>query len=87
MICGSLMKLQYRNQGVNLEKALSLINRALTYQPDNSIFLDTKGWTLFKMGEIQKARHAVQRSLRLNPNNKEAQGHYQAIINIDTLKI
>jgi tetratricopeptide (TPR) repeat protein len=72
--------IEYAEQGVKLEKALNLINRALTYQPDNPLFLDTKGWTLFKLGEIEKAKRAVQKSLELNPNYKEAQVHYKAIL-------
>ena len=73
-------KAKYVEQGVNLEKALSLINRALTYQPDNSLFLDTKGWTLFKLGEVEKAKRAIQKSLELNPDYKEAKVHYKAIL-------
>jgi tetratricopeptide (TPR) repeat protein len=74
------LAIEYAEQGVNLEKALNLINGALAYQPDNSIFLDTKGWTLYKLGEIENAKLAIQKSLELNPNCKEAQVHYKAIV-------
>lgn len=74
------LAMEYADQQINLEKALKLITDALKYQPDNPLFLDTKGWILFKMGRREDAKATIQQSLRLYPDYKEAQTHYQTII-------
>ncbi len=71
--------MEYADQRTKLEKALTLINRALEYQPDNSIFLDTKGWILFKMGKNEDAMNFFKRSIDVNPNNREAIEHIQVM--------
>jgi len=73
------LAMEYADQRTKLEKALTLINRALEYQPDNSIFLDTKGWILFKIGKNEEAMDFFQRSLDVNPNNREAIDHIHVI--------
>jgi tetratricopeptide (TPR) repeat protein len=73
------LSLEYADMGVKLKKALGQINRCLHYQPENSFFMDTKGWVLFKMGRIKEAKKLIKKSLKLNPNAKEAQAHYKMI--------
>lgn len=46
----------YAEQGKDLEKAESMIRKALQEDADNSAYLDSLGWVLFKRG---KAREAV----------------------------
>jgi len=70
---------EYADQGVKLEKAIRLIDQALAYQPYNSIFLDTKGWILFKLGKIKEAEAMIHQSLTMNPKYKEALEHLNAI--------
>lgn len=70
---------EYADQSVKLEKALAQINRCLKYQPENSFFIDTKGWVLFKMGRIKEAITLIEKSLEFNPNAKETQAHYRVI--------
>jgi tetratricopeptide (TPR) repeat protein len=71
--------MEYAEQNTKLERTLTLINHALEYQPDNSIFLDTKGWILFIMGKHEEAMDFIQKSLDMNPNNKEALEHIETI--------
>lgn len=73
------LAMEYADQEIMLDEALALANKALLYQPDNSIFMDTKGWILFKMGKIQEAKAEIGRSLSLNPENKDANEHYKLI--------
>lgn len=70
---------EYADQNIKLEKALAQINRCLKYQPENSFFMDTKGWILFKMSCMEEAKKLIEKSLELNPNAKETQAHYRVI--------
>jgi tetratricopeptide (TPR) repeat protein len=65
--------------GENLPKALELINQALKTTPRNPLFLDTKGWVLFKLGSHEEAAQLVRQALGSMPNNQEAAKHLQAI--------
>jgi len=67
--------MEFADQGIRLEEALVLINRALDSQPDNPLFLDTKGWTLFKMGQTVEAKTLLEKSLELLPGYSEATQH------------
>ncbi len=78
------LALEYAEQDIKLPEALKLINDALKSQPDNSLFLDTKGWILFKMHDIDKARELIEHSLQLNSYSKEAKLHYEEILRITT---
>jgi tetratricopeptide (TPR) repeat protein len=55
----------YADRGKNLEKAESMIRKALEDDPTNNAYLDSLGWVLFKRG---KAREAVE------PLEKASQG-------------
>jgi tetratricopeptide (TPR) repeat protein len=74
------LAMEYANQGINLDKALMLTNDCLKYQPDNSIFIDTRGWILFKMGKREEAKAEIERSLALNPECKETNEHYKLML-------
>ena len=71
------LAMEYADQEVKLDEALTLINRALVSQSENSIFMDTKGWILFKMGRKQEAKLEIERSLALNPESKDTSEHYK----------
>ncbi len=45
----------YSEQGVHLDRALEFIDKALSLEPQNYAFLDTKAEVLFKMGRKQEA--------------------------------
>ncbi|KAA3619721.1 MAG: tetratricopeptide repeat protein [Calditrichaeota bacterium] len=62
-------------RGVNLEYALTLINDALQSEPGNAAFLDTKGWVLFKMGQLEESLKFIQKSLEIRPENAEVFEH------------
>ena len=71
------LALEYANQNVRLEEALNLINTALRFQPHNPIFLDTKGWVLFKMGNILEAKDIIGKSLQLYPDYTKSKDHFE----------
>ena len=51
----------------NVEEGLELVDKALESDPDNYIFLDTKGWGLYKQGEYREALEVLERSWDLKP--------------------
>jgi tetratricopeptide (TPR) repeat protein len=71
------LAMEYADQEIKLDEALTLIDKALVYQPENSIFMDTKGWILFKMGRKQEAKLEIEKSLALNPEAKDTHEHYE----------
>jgi tetratricopeptide (TPR) repeat protein len=53
----------YTEQGKNLEKAESMIRKAVADEPDNSSYLDSLGWVLFKRGKIKEAIAPLEKAL------------------------
>jgi tetratricopeptide (TPR) repeat protein len=45
----------YAERGINLQEALSLIEKAVNLKPNNGYYLDSLGWVYFKLGDKQKA--------------------------------
>lgn len=49
----------------DLHEAASLIDRAVTQEPDNGAFVDSKGWVLYRLGKLPEARLELERAARL----------------------
>ncbi len=47
---------------INIEEGLLLIDKAINLRPDNYLYLDTKGWGLFKQGNLLEAYNLLQKS-------------------------
>ncbi len=73
------LAMDYAENEKYLNKAVGLITAALEHQPDNSYFLDTKGWILHKMGKSAEAEKVIQESLKLNPKSKETSEHLKVL--------
>ncbi len=73
------LAVEYADQGVKLDEALAMMEKALTHQPENAVFIDTKGWILFKMGRKEEAKREIEKSLSLNPDCKDTKEHYKQI--------
>jgi tetratricopeptide (TPR) repeat protein len=56
----------YAEQGKNLDKAESMIRKALQEEPDKSEYLDSLGWVLFKRGKANEALGPLQRAVELH---------------------
>ncbi len=63
----------------NLKYALELVNKALEKEPENSSYLDTKGWVLYKMGKPKEAADYVLRALKKDGKNEEVLKHMAEI--------
>ena len=53
----------------DIEAGLELVNRALEISPDNFNCLHTKGWGLYKQGNLEQALEILQKSWDLRMNN------------------
>lgn len=51
----------------NIPEGLELIEKALESDPDNYLYLDTRGWGLYKQGNYREALELVERSWELKP--------------------
>jgi tetratricopeptide (TPR) repeat protein len=49
-------------EGVNLEKALVMIETTLAQEPDVDSYIDTKGWILYKSGKFKEAVAELRRA-------------------------
>jgi tetratricopeptide (TPR) repeat protein len=47
----------------NLKKALEMSTKAVDLDPNNSTFIDTKGWVLFKMEKYEEARDVLRNAI------------------------
>ncbi len=68
---------EYADQNIQLDRALGLIRLLMRQGLDNSVYLDTEGWILYKMGRIDEAKEVFERCLALSPDYKIALDHYR----------
>jgi len=65
----------------DLEKALDMAERATALVENNSTFLDTRAWVLFRLGRIEEARKTVEQAIALDRNESaELLVHYGDIL-------
>jgi tetratricopeptide (TPR) repeat protein len=73
--------------GEDLDYALELAERAVSFMPENSAYLDTIGWVHFKRGEFPEARTYIQRSVDTGDAGPEVFEHlgdvFEALGNMD----
>ncbi|MBN2366347.1 MAG: tetratricopeptide repeat protein [Calditrichaeota bacterium] len=62
-------------QGLQLEKALQMVNRALELDPENGAYLDTKGWIYYKMGNYRESLEFIQKALDSREESAEVLEH------------
>lgn len=74
------LAMEYADQEIKLDEALTMMDNALMYQPENFVFIDTKGWILFKLGRKAEAKREIEKSLALNPDCKDTKEHYKLIL-------
>jgi Flp pilus assembly protein TadD len=65
----------WADQGVNLEQALALIERAVALQPDNGAYADSLGWAQYRLGRFSEARESLERAAELTPDNATIHDH------------
>jgi Flp pilus assembly protein TadD len=62
-------------RGVGYEEALKLIEHAVAIDPIQGSFLDSLGWTHFKLGNIEKARQYLEKATIYSRRNSAIHEH------------
>jgi tetratricopeptide (TPR) repeat protein len=62
-------------RGVGYEEALKLIEHAVAIDPTQGSFLDSLGWTHFKLGNIEKARQYLEKATIYSRRNSTIHEH------------
>jgi tetratricopeptide (TPR) repeat protein len=65
----------WAEKGENLDEALALIRRAVALDPDNGAYVDSLGWTHFRLGQFDRARDFLERATRLVPEDATVHEH------------
>ena len=55
----------WADQGKNLDKALAMITKALTSEPENAAYIDSMGWVLFKLGRVEEAAQKLEQAVSM----------------------
>lgn len=71
----------YAETDTLLDKAESYAARVVRHEPDNTTYLDTYAWVLYKKGDYQKAKEQIDRTLELL-DFKEAMDSVDAAIEV-----
>lgn len=69
----------YGVQGIHLEQALSLAQKAVALQPKSAVSLNTLSWLYYLNGDYVQATEAIKKALTLEPNNRLYQEGLKAI--------
>ena len=56
-------------RGIQLDRAYKMIKKAIDTEPNNSSYLDTFGWVLYKLGKYDSAKVFIKRALKTEKNN------------------
>jgi len=65
----------YADQGIHLDKAQELIEKALKYKPESGYILDSLGWVYFRKGLYDKALIKLNRAVELTPDDPVINEH------------
>ncbi len=68
-------------EGRDLERALAMAQRAIVLEENNSTFLDTYAWVLYRLGRYDEAKKTMQQALSLDRSKSpDLQLHYGDIL-------
>lgn len=65
----------WADQGVNLDRARSMLEGAAVQRPQDGNIADSLGWVLFKMGDLPGAVSQLERAVELEPRNSTVNDH------------
>jgi Tfp pilus assembly protein PilF len=68
----------------NINEGMNLVNKALELSPDNYLYLDTRGWGLYKQGKYDSAFEIIQKSWDLR--REKAVYDHQAYLRLEEVK-
>jgi tetratricopeptide (TPR) repeat protein len=63
------------DQGLNLDRAKEMLNRAVKLRPDDGFIVDSFGWAYYRLGEHEKAVTYLERAVELEPGDPVINDH------------
>ena len=63
------------DRGVRLEEATSMIQRAVTQEPNNGAYLDSLGWAYYKQNKLTEAEEYLRKASRAQGHDPTILGH------------
>ena len=63
------------DKGVNLERALKMIERAVELRPNDGYIIDSLGWALYRMGKFEDSAEHLERAVELRPEDPTINDH------------
>jgi tetratricopeptide (TPR) repeat protein len=62
-------------RGLDLDRALKMVQKAVDEEPENSSYLDTIGWVYYKLGNYEKAKEFIFKAIEQDGNNATLLDH------------
>jgi tetratricopeptide (TPR) repeat protein len=69
----------FAEDGVNLDEALGLIEKALELDPGNGAYLDSLGWVYFKKGMLKESLEELEKAIKLEQNDPTVREHLETV--------
>jgi tetratricopeptide (TPR) repeat protein len=63
------------DQGINLQPALAMIEKAVAAAPNNGYIVDSLGWAFYRLGRFEEAVKTLEQAVQLLPNDPEINDH------------
>lgn len=63
------------DKGVNLQKGVDFIRRAVALRPDDGYILDSYGWAFYRLGDMEQAVYWLEKSVALVPDDSTILDH------------
>ncbi len=70
----------WADQGINLDRAQELVNRAAELQPNDGYIIDSLGWVYFKLGRYSEALPHLEKAVQLLPDDPTINDHYGDVL-------
>ena len=65
----------YAEEGQDLDRAISLIKKAVELDPANGAYMDSLGWAYYKKGMLEEALAEVEKALKALPDDPVVISH------------
>jgi tetratricopeptide (TPR) repeat protein len=65
----------WADQGVQLERARAMLEKAVAREPRNAAYLDSLGWVYFRLGKLESAEQNLREAARREPSDPTISEH------------
>jgi Flp pilus assembly protein TadD len=68
------------DRDMRLPEAKQLIEKALAIEPDNAMIVDSMGWVLYRMGDLQGSEKYLAKAYEGSRRDPEVAAHYGEVL-------